>query len=68
MSDKKAPTPSRPGPRPICEGYRPTETHGYQPSAAKPSGTVQNGHQPTTSQAPTGSPPNQGSGGQSGKK
>lgn len=50
------------------DGYRPTETHGHQPIAVRPTGTVSNGHQPTTSQGPAGSPPNQGSGGQGGGK
>ena len=65
MSDKN---PPRSTPRPLNDGYRPTETRGYKPTPSVPTGTVQNGYQPTTSQAPSGAPPNQGSGGQPAKK
>lgn len=64
MSKKEPASPSRP----MNDGYQPTENKGHQPIAIRPAGTseVQGGHQPTTGQGPTGTPPNQGSGGQGG--
>lgn len=55
-------------PRPMNDGYQPSLTKGHQPIAVRPAGAsgVQGGHQPTTGQGPTGTPPNQGSGGQGG--
>lgn len=66
MSKNKLTSSPTPTPRPLNEGFQPVQK-GHQPSAAKPSGTVEGGYQPTTSQAaPTPkTPPSQGT---SGKK
>ena len=65
--DKQVSTPSpKPASKPLNEGFQPLQK-GHQPSSAKPSGTVQGGYQPTTSQAAPSpkTPPTQGT---SGKK